>query len=70
MTNNDILRRVRYTFNYNDAKMASIFALADLEVSREQLKGWLKKEDDEGYQPCNDKLLATFLNGLINEKRG
>ncbi|MCL4167884.1 UNVERIFIED_CONTAM: hypothetical protein GTU68_031691, partial [Idotea baltica] len=30
----------------------------------------LKKEDAEGYLHCSDEALATFLNGLINHKRG
>lgn len=70
MTNNDILRRIRYTFDYNDAKMISIFSLADLAVTREQISDWLKKEDDPAYKNCIDPQLAIFLNGLINERRG
>ena len=70
MTNNDILRRIRYTFNYNDQKMIAIFASAELEVTREQVSAWLKKDDDDDYVNCNDTQIATFLNGLINDKRG
>jgi uncharacterized protein YehS (DUF1456 family) len=70
MTNNDILRRLRYTFDYNDPKMASIFASADTEVTRDQITSWLKKDDDPDYKNCSDAYMAAFLNGLINEKRG
>ncbi len=70
MTNNDILRRLRYTFDFNDSKMVSLFGLADLKVSQEQIINWLRKEDDPEYQNCPDTKLATFLNGLIIEKRG
>tara|TARA_R110001592_G_scaffold363352_2_gene684825 strand:- start:97100 stop:97696 length:597 start_codon:yes stop_codon:yes gene_type:complete len=70
MTNNDILRRIRYTFDFNDTKMMAIFGLADIQVTREQVSQWLKKEEDPAYQNCSDALLATFLNGLITEKRG
>lgn len=70
MTNNDILRRIRYTFDFNDSKMIAIFGLAGLEVTREQISDWLKKDDDPAYKRCNDTQMATFLNGLINEKRG
>ena len=34
------------------------------------MSDWLKKEDDPQQQPCDDKTLACFLNGLINEMRG
>ena len=70
MINNDILRRIRYIFDFNDAKMIAVFALADYQVTREQVSDWLKKDDDSDYKACNDKLLAIFLNGLINDKRG
>ena len=70
MTNNDVLRRIRYTFNFDDSKMIAIFGLAGLEVTRAQISDWLKKEDDPDYQRCDDRQFATFLNGLIIEKRG
>jgi len=70
MTNNDLLRRLRYTFDFNDDKMMAIFALADLKVTREQLSNWLKKDNDDAYLVFNDPECAAFLNGLINEKRG
>ena len=70
MTNNDILRRIRYTFDFNDSKMIAVFGLADHQVTREQISDWLKKDDDPSYQKCSDIELAIFLNGLINDKRG
>jgi uncharacterized protein YehS (DUF1456 family) len=70
MTNNDILRRIRYVFDFNDAKMIAIFALADLEVRRGHVIAWLAKDDDPSFEECKDHMLATFLNGLINDKRG
>ena len=70
MTNNDILRRIRYTFDFNDAKMIAIFGLADHKVTREQISSWLKKEDDVAFHECSDTQLAIFLNGLINDRRG
>ena len=70
MTNNDILRRIRYIFDFNDTKMMTIFSLAEQDVSRQTISSWLKKEEDEDYKNCTDKNLASFLNGLINDKRG
>jgi uncharacterized protein YehS (DUF1456 family) len=61
---------LRYTFNFNDAKMVAIFKHAEVNVTREQICQWLKKEEDEGYVNCTDTQLATFLNGFIVEKRG
>lgn len=70
MTNNDILRSVRYTFDFSDPKMISIFGLSGLVVTKEQISAWLKKEDDPAFQNCGDTQLATFLNGIIIERRG
>jgi uncharacterized protein YehS (DUF1456 family) len=70
MTNNDVLRRIRYIFDYNDTTMITIFELAELKVSREQISDWLKKDDDPAYKALSDTQLAIFLNGLINQKRG
>jgi len=70
MSNNDILRRIRYTFDLNDTKMIDIFGLADYNVTRAQISDWLKKDDDPAFQELSDEQMATFLNGFIIEKRG
>lgn len=70
MTNNDVLRRIRYTFDFDDSKVIAIFGHAGLEVSRTEISDWLKKDDDPDYKSCSDVQLATFLNGLIIEMRG
>lgn len=70
MTNNDILRRIRYTFDYSDIKLLALCSSDEQQISRDQLSAWLKKEDDPGYKRCNDTQMATFLNGLIVENRG
>jgi uncharacterized protein YehS (DUF1456 family) len=70
MTNNDILRRIRYIFDLSDSKMIAIFSHADYEATREQISDWLKKDDDPAFKECSDTHLAIFLNGWINDKRG
>jgi uncharacterized protein YehS (DUF1456 family) len=70
MTNNDILRRIRYIFDFNDLKMIAVFGLADHQVTPGQIIDWLKKDDDPAYKECSDTQLAIFLNGLIIDKRG
>ena len=70
MTNNDILRRIRYSFDFSDSRMIAIFAKADCQVTREQVSAWLKKDDDPAFVKCSDAQLAIFLNGLIIDRRG
>jgi len=70
MDNNDILRRLRYTFSFDDRQMIGVFAEADLDVTREQVSAWLKRDDDPAFVGLEDVQLATFLNGLIVHRRG
>lgn len=70
MINNDILRRIRYILDISDSRMIAIFGMADVKVTREQISNWLKKDDDPAFNSCNDTEMATFLNGLINARRG
>ena len=70
MTNNDILRRIRYVFDFNDSKMIAIFALGGTEVTRAEISAWLKKDEDPEQLKLDDTQLATYLNGLIIKNRG
>ena len=70
MENNDILRRLRYTFDFNDTKMIDLFAVADKQVTRSEISSWLKRDDDPDFLLLSDRELAIFLNGMINDKRG
>tara|TARA_R110002124_G_scaffold194919_2_gene361963 strand:- start:1144 stop:1602 length:459 start_codon:yes stop_codon:yes gene_type:complete len=70
MDTNDIFRRLRYILGYNDVKMSEVFALADDPVKQAKVTTWLKKDDDSDFVKMPDVMLATFLNGLINQKRG
>lgn len=67
---NDIMRRIRYTFDFSDSKMIEIFGMSGLQVTRAQISDWLKKEDDPAFLSLDDNQLAIFLNGLINNNRG
>ncbi|PCJ64101.1 MAG: hypothetical protein COA58_14035 [Bacteroidetes bacterium] len=70
MTTNDILRRTRYAFDYKDPDMIKLFASGGMEVTREQVKAWLLRDEYQGFKEATHEELATFLNGLIIEKRG
>jgi len=70
VNNNDVLRKLRYTFNFNDKQMVAIFASAGETVTREEISQWLKKDTDSDFVALFDIKLAIFLNGFINEKRG
>ncbi len=70
MTNNDILRRLRFSFDINDTKMIEIFAFGDCKTNRATISGNLKKEETDGYIRLSDYDFAKFLNGFIILHRG
>jgi len=70
MTNNDILRRLRFAFDIKDSKMMEIFKLGGLEVTRAEVSDFLKKDEDPDFKNCSDKNMAHFLNGFIVKNRG
>ncbi len=70
MTNNDVLRRVRYALRINDKAMLEVFKLGGISISLEELSALLSKPEDENFKTCNNKTLDTFLSGLITYKRG
>ena len=70
MTNNDILRRLRYTLSLDDAALARVFELGGQRAELEEVDRWTRPDDDPELLPLNDYALAIFLDGLIIDKRG
>ena len=70
MTTNDVLRRIRFIGNYSDQDMVALFKHTEVSVTTTQIQSWLKKEEDDDFVVLADSKLASFLNGLIIEKRG
>ena len=72
MTNNDILRSIRYMLDLGDSKIVEIAKLADpdLALDKDQVQAFLKKDMDEGYAECSDRVFAHFLDGLVFHFRG
>jgi len=70
MTNNDLLRRLRYALNLNGVTMTEIFALAGYEIGPAEALKFLKKEEEQGFVACDDAVMGYFLDGLIVYRRG
>ena len=70
MVNNDVLRSLRYILKASDAKMAEIAWLTGCELPESEMVAYLKKDDEAGYKPCGDRIMAHFLDGLVIHKRG
>ena len=73
MTNNDLLRRLRYAFDFSDAEAVKLFSLdpgSTASLSTQEFKARLLDEEDEGFCACSDAELGAFLDGLIVSRRG
>lgn len=82
MSNNDILKRVRYALDIKDIDMVEIFKLGGMEVTKEDVVDMLTKikrapqhepenpdvEEDEYVKTCDMMMLEAFLNGFITLK--
>lgn len=70
MTNNDILRRLRYALRLSNARLTALFALGGHALSEADLDLFLRKDGDPQSVECPDVLLGAFLDGLIVSRRG
>lgn len=73
MTNNDILRRLRYAINLSDKDALTLFSSDpsnSVELSNDDWNARLRKQEEDDYVPCSDAELAAFLDGFIVSKRG
>lgn len=70
MTNNDLLRRLRYALKLNGETIARLCASGGYEIRPVDVLKLLKKEEETGFVPCDDAVMAAFLDGLIISRRG
>ncbi|TDV54366.1 uncharacterized protein YehS (DUF1456 family) [Pseudomonas graminis] len=70
MMNNDVLRSIRYMLDINDAKVVDIIKLGGFDATKADVAAYMKKDEEEGFLPCSDEVMAHFLDGLVFFKRG
>ena len=70
MIHNDVLRSVRYMLNVYDETLVSIVRLGGGDVSIDDMRAYLEREDEPGYRVCPDRVMGYFLDGLIIHRRG
>ena len=70
MTNNAILRSIRYLLNVNDARLVDLFVLGGADLPEERVCAFLKDDADPAFVACDDATMAQFLEGLVLQKRG
>ena len=72
MMHNHVLRSVRYMLDLGDHMVVGIIHLADpgFAIEKDEVRGFLLKEDEPGHVACSDRVMALFLDGLIVQLRG
>ena len=70
MTNNNVMRSLRYMLETNNQRILEICKLGGLEVSKKDIHSFMLNEEDPDYVKCSDETLAHFLDGVITFKRG
>ena len=70
MTNNDLLRRLRYALKLDGETIAELCTLGGQEIRPIDVLKLLKKEEETGFVECNDAMMGAFLDGLIISRRG
>jgi len=64
LTNNLILKKLRIALNLKEPETEIIFNLADVMLSKQELKSLFRKEDHKNFKACPNTLLLAFLEGL------
>jgi len=70
LTNNDILRRLRYALDLSDAAVLDLYRSIGQELTREDLGRIYARDDDPEFEECPNSLVRDFLDGLILKNRG
>jgi len=70
LSNNDVLKKVRYALHLKDEQMKSIIEMGGGNASVNEVSAYLSGEESSSFRECTDKNLEYFLDGLITFKRG
>jgi len=70
MTNNEVIKSVRYTLEIKNREVVAMFRAGGLELSVLDVVDLFKNEEDEGFVECPAETIHAFLDGLIFECRG
>ena len=70
MDNNDLMRRIRYAVQLDDAATARLTTLGGVPTELDEVAAWRAREDESVYRACPDAAVAALLDGLVLDRRG
>lgn len=70
MKPNELLRHLRKLLALNEQGMTEILATGEFTADPEQVRNWLRQDNEPGFEPCPELVVAHFIEGLIISRRG
>ena len=70
MTNNEVLRSVRYALQIKNKEVLQMIEAGGVELTIFDVVNLLRDDAEDEYLGCNAKTLHAFLDGLILQRRG
>jgi len=64
LTNNLILKKLRIALELKEPETELIFNLADVMLTKQELKSLFRNEKHKNFKVCSNELLMAFLEGL------
>jgi len=64
LTNNLILKKLRIVLELKEPETELIFNLADVVLTKQELKSLFRNEQHKNFKACSNELLMAFLEGL------
>ncbi len=70
MKNSYVLSRIKTALQLDNEKILEVFALANNDISFNDLQLLLDQAEDDNKKDCGANILSDFLDGLITDRRG
>jgi uncharacterized protein YehS (DUF1456 family) len=68
LTNNSILKKLRIAFDLKEDDLIELMALADFEITKNEISALFRKKGHKHYRECSNDFLLAFIHGLTFHK--
>ena len=68
LTKNDIVKKLRIALDLKEDDLLSIFRSGGIQVSKNDLSAFSRKEGNKHYKECSDSIFNGFMKGLASAK--
>ncbi|NEW60773.1 DUF1456 family protein [Sulfurovum sp. bin170] len=68
LSNNLMLKKLRIALELKEPELVTLFALADVNLTKRQVGSLFRSEGHKNFKSCSDELFIAFLEGLDKAK--